>query len=144
MPLGWRWAGGWAVVIGGRGTTAAAVATAAAPSRGGGGCLECLQDVVRALSMGSCLTAEQPPAAAMAGHGGKAGEGRRREDEALGRIAGSGVGNAACLFTRQGRKGTNQDAMVVWEVYTCFPPLRSPFLLYEFVYLSFSFLINHV
>ncbi|KAK3120136.1 hypothetical protein QOZ80_9AG0682230 [Eleusine coracana subsp. coracana] len=66
--------------------------------------------------MGSCLTAEQRPAAAAAvGPGGKAGEGRRREEEALGRIAGSGVGNAACLFTRQGRKGTNQDAMVAWE-----------------------------
>jgi hypothetical protein len=95
------------------GTTAAAVATATAtaPSRGGGGCLECLQDVVRALSMGSCLTAEQRPAAAAL----KAGEDRREED-APGWIAGNGVGNAACLFTRQGRKGTNQDAMVVWEV----------------------------
>ncbi|KAL6659756.1 hypothetical protein ACP70R_002585 [Stipagrostis hirtigluma subsp. patula] len=66
--------------------------------------------------MGSCLTAEQrPAAAAAAAPGEKAGEGRKREEEAPGRIAGSGVGNAACLFTKQGKKGTNQDAMVVWE-----------------------------
>ncbi|KAL6841622.1 hypothetical protein ACP4OV_028561 [Aristida adscensionis] len=64
--------------------------------------------------MGSCLTAEQRPDAAPA-PGEKAGEVRKREEEAPGRIAGNGVGNAACLFTRQGKKGTNQDAMVVWE-----------------------------
>ncbi|XP_062197935.1 probable protein phosphatase 2C 75 [Phragmites australis] len=63
--------------------------------------------------MGSCLTMEQRPTAVEEA-GEKGGEGRR-EEEAPGRIAGNGVGNAACLFTRQGRKGTNQDAMVVWE-----------------------------
>lgn len=121
-------------------TTAAAVA---APSRRGGGCLECLQDVVQTLSMGSCLMVEERPAAtAMAGHGGKAGDGRRREEEALGRIAGSGVGNAACLFTRQGRKGANQDAMVVWEVYTCSPPLRSPFGFRNAFTISFPFYLT--
>uniref|UniRef100_A0A0A9DWP9 Uncharacterized protein n=1 Tax=Arundo donax TaxID=35708 RepID=A0A0A9DWP9_ARUDO len=87
--------------------------------------------------MGSCLTAEQRPAAAARGAGVKAGEGRRREEEAHGRIAGNGVGNAACLFTRQGRKGANQDAMVVWEVcnvYLYGGLVRSPFL-YDFLYL---------
>ncbi|WVZ52785.1 hypothetical protein U9M48_003807 [Paspalum notatum var. saurae] len=65
--------------------------------------------------MGSCLTAEQgSTAAARAATWDKGREGRR-EEEVTGRIAGNGVGNAACLFTRQGRKGTNQDAMVVWE-----------------------------
>lgn len=28
----------------------------------------------------------------------------------------NGASDGACLFTQQGRKGTNQDAMVVWEV----------------------------
>lgn len=87
----------------------------AAPSGGGaGGCLDCLQDVVRALAMGSCLPADQRPldGTALLGKGGGR---RRREEEAPGRIAGNGAGNAACLFTRQGKKGTNQDAMVAWE-----------------------------
>lgn len=46
----------------------------------------------------------------------KGGGGRRSDEEAPGRIAGNGAGNVACLFTRQGKKGTNQDAMVAWEV----------------------------
>jgi len=66
--------------------------------------------------MGSCLTAEQRPAtAAGAAPRGKEREGRTTDEEVPGRIAGNGVGSAACLFTRQGRKGTNQDAMVVME-----------------------------
>jgi hypothetical protein len=92
--------------------------------------------------VGSCLTVEQrPAAAAVSAPSGKAGEGRRREEEAPGRIAGNGVGNAACLFTRQGRKGTNQDAMIVWEVYmlSTTETLRS--FLYDCVYFSF-FLFN--
>ncbi|KAG8047695.1 hypothetical protein GUJ93_ZPchr0008g11380 [Zizania palustris] len=32
-----------------------------------------------------------------------------------GRICANGASAAACLHTQQGRKGTNQDAMVVWE-----------------------------
>lgn len=32
-----------------------------------------------------------------------------------GRMFANGASNNACLFTQQGRKGTNQDAMVVWE-----------------------------
>lgn len=28
----------------------------------------------------------------------------------------NGASNMACLFTQQGKKGTNQDAMLVWEV----------------------------
>ncbi|CAI0540927.1 unnamed protein product [Linum tenue] len=32
-----------------------------------------------------------------------------------GRIAGNGSSKIACLHTQQGKKGTNQDAMVVWE-----------------------------
>ena len=33
-----------------------------------------------------------------------------------GRMVSNGASDAACVFTQQGRKGTNQDAMVVWEV----------------------------
>ncbi|CAM6014227.1 unnamed protein product [Sphagnum balticum] len=32
-----------------------------------------------------------------------------------GRICSNGASNVACIYTQQGRKGTNQDAMVVWE-----------------------------
>lgn len=32
-----------------------------------------------------------------------------------GRICANGASSNACIFTQQGRKGTNQDAMVVWE-----------------------------
>uniref|UniRef100_A0A7N0TEH5 protein-serine/threonine phosphatase n=2 Tax=Kalanchoe fedtschenkoi TaxID=63787 RepID=A0A7N0TEH5_KALFE len=32
-----------------------------------------------------------------------------------GRLFGNGSSDMACLFTQQGRKGTNQDAMLVWE-----------------------------
>lgn len=39
--------------------------------------------------------------------------------EQIGRIPGrmfaNGASNVACMFTQQGRKGTNQDAMLVWE-----------------------------
>ena len=108
------------------------MATAAPSGGGGSGCLDCLHDVVRALSMGSCLTAEQRLAtAAGAAPRGKEREGRTTEEEVPGRIASNGVGSAACLFTRQGRKGTNQDAMVVLEVcnvYLSAGLLRSPFL----------------
>ncbi|KAK1649117.1 hypothetical protein QYE76_066922 [Lolium multiflorum] len=61
--------------------------------------------------MGSCLPADHRPIEVSE----KGGGGRRRDEEAPGRIAGSGTGNVACLFTRQGKKGTNQDAMVAWE-----------------------------
>ncbi|XP_066318427.1 probable protein phosphatase 2C 75 [Miscanthus floridulus] len=87
----------------------------AAPSGGGcSGCLDYLQDIVQALSMGSCLTIEQQPTmVAEAAHKGR--DGKDRKEEVHGRIIGNGVGNLSCMFTRQGKKGTNQDAMVVWE-----------------------------
>lgn len=41
-----------------------------------------------------------------------------------GRMFANGASNNACIFTQQGRKGTNQDAMVVWEVsFSCQIPL---------------------
>lgn len=33
-----------------------------------------------------------------------------------GRIVMNGASKVACLYTQQGKKGTNQDAMLVWEV----------------------------
>ncbi|KAH0458288.1 hypothetical protein IEQ34_013603 [Dendrobium chrysotoxum] len=33
-----------------------------------------------------------------------------------GRMCMNGASEAACLFTQQGKKGANQDAMIVWEV----------------------------
>ena len=38
-----------------------------------------------------------------------------------GRMFANGASNNACIFTQQGRKGTNQDAMVVWEVCSFLP-----------------------
>lgn len=32
-----------------------------------------------------------------------------------GRICANGVANSSCIFTKQGRKGINQDCMLVWE-----------------------------
>lgn len=33
-----------------------------------------------------------------------------------GRLVANGASKVACLYTQQGKKGTNQDAMIVWEV----------------------------
>lgn len=32
------------------------------------------------------------------------------------RICSNGKSRSSCIFTQQGRKGINQDAMIVWEV----------------------------
>lgn len=55
------------------------------------------------------------------GAGGEAKAGLfRNQDEicgsATGRLVVNGTSKQACLFTQQGKKGTNQDAMLVWEV----------------------------
>ncbi|KAH7689216.1 Protein-serine/threonine phosphatase protein [Dioscorea alata] len=56
----------------------------------------------------------------VAGAGG-GGDGEMAEEE-LHRLPGrmflNGSSEVACLFTQQGRKGTNQDAMIVWENFT--------------------------
>jgi hypothetical protein len=48
-----------------------------------------------------------------------------KNDEILatipGRTCSNGASNISCIYTQQGRKGTNQDAMIVWEV--GFPPI---------------------
>ena len=67
------------------------------------------------------------------GGGGKLpGEGEMMTEEELARVAGrtcaNGASAAACLHTQQGRKGTNQDAMLVWEVSYQQPLFSVPFL----------------
>ncbi|KAJ1269037.1 hypothetical protein BS78_07G179400 [Paspalum vaginatum] len=100
--------------------------------------LHCIASLPLA-AMGSCLSSEAPAAgsgpawrkrhrgnqegAAAAGGFSSSGKklpgGGEMTDEELarvsGRMCGNGASAVACLHTQQGRKGTNQDAMVVWE-----------------------------
>jgi len=103
------------------------------PSRENGGCdciagLECIVNIIRALRMGSCLSAESRsplPGSPSAGLGARKRKNSKkrfgsRNSSALqktpGRLFANGSTQFASLFTQQGRKGTNQDAMIVWEV----------------------------
>lgn len=52
----------------------------------------------------------------------------KEAEQLVGPLVGNGSSESACLYTQQGSKGTNQDAMLVWEV--CF----SPSLLKEFLF----------
>ncbi|CAN4097107.1 unnamed protein product [Withania somnifera] len=49
------------------------------------------------------------------------GRGEGAEDREIqqipGRLIGNGASTVACLYTQQGKKGINQDAMIVWENY---------------------------
>ncbi|CAN8269822.1 unnamed protein product [Cochlearia groenlandica] len=85
--------------------------------------------------MGSCLSAESitpcpasPSSPSLCGRKRKNSNNRlastnssfdRRRDESLhgvhGRMFFNGSSESACIFTQQGKKGPNQDAMVVWE-----------------------------
>lgn len=105
--------------------------------------LECILDFLRALSMGSCLSSDGGGGRSSLGpsslgtgspalgsqKGKKAGkrqsssryssvESNRGEDP-LHRIPGrmflNGESRIASLFSQQGKKGINQDAMIVWE-----------------------------
>lgn len=96
--------------------------------------------------MGSCLsTSDAAPAAGGGSSPARLGSRRRgkkggrrssssresKEEESLSKIPGrmfvNGASGVASLFTQQGRKGINQDAMIVWEV--CIFPL---FCLYNY------------
>ncbi|MQL72617.1 hypothetical protein Taro_004957 [Colocasia esculenta] len=87
----------------------------------------------RALRMGSCLSSDNQrgsPTSAEAAASRKQRRGVKKRlsrassgnksDEQLHRIPGrmflNGASSVASLFTQQGRKGINQDAMIVWEV----------------------------
>ncbi|KAL9255131.1 putative protein phosphatase 2C 33 [Drosera capensis] len=94
--------------------------------------LECIINVIRALRMGSCLSAESrsplPGSPSALGvkknysskrrYGSKSALDNKKDDH-LQRIPGrrclNGATESASLFTKQGKKGTNQDAMIVWE-----------------------------
>lgn len=97
--------------------------------------LECMMGLARVFGMESCLLSADERTAtngstspASPGRRGKRstkgrpGPGSRGSSvEGLrgtpGRLAGCGssLSGAACLFTQQGKKGVNQDAMLVWE-----------------------------
>ncbi|XP_010247822.1 PREDICTED: probable protein phosphatase 2C 33 [Nelumbo nucifera] len=100
----------------------------------GCGCLaglECLLNIIRALRMGSCLSVDgRSPLPSSPTTPGKRKNLRKRpgmrnssfdsrREEQLHRIPGrmfiSGASDVASLFTQQGKKGVNQDAMIVWE-----------------------------
>ena len=104
--------------------------------------LECFLNVVRALGMGSCLSGDRNkrtiPYSEIASTSRDDGVITRRNSKrkitrkgsspsndssremSLHRIPGrmflNGTTDHASLFTRQGKKGINQDAMIVWEV----------------------------
>lgn len=94
--------------------------------------LECILNVIRALRMGSCLSNESrsPRPGSPLGFRKRKGSKKRlgsrnssfdyRREEQLhrtpGRMFSNGSTEIASLYTQQGKKGTNQDAMIVWEV----------------------------
>ncbi|XP_074566619.1 putative protein phosphatase 2C 33 [Curcuma longa] len=93
--------------------------------------MECILEVIRTLPMGSCLSSDgwssgpnpTSPASPASGARRQGGRLRRRwpspEEEELDgiweRMCRNGATSTASLFTQQGKKGTNQDAMIVWE-----------------------------
>ncbi|KAF3791750.1 putative protein phosphatase 2C 33, partial [Nymphaea thermarum] len=97
--------------------------------------LDCILDIIRALRMGSCLSAEgssprspySPTASSSKSrkrgvkkkHGTKNPASDSKREDQLRKIPGrmflNGASKVASLFTQQGKKGINQDAMIVWE-----------------------------
>ncbi|KAM7257177.1 hypothetical protein ACFE04_012918 [Oxalis oulophora] len=86
--------------------------------------LECLFNIARAFGMGSCLSGSTsrddeanvlPPPRKLP----RSTSGDSRTELMLHRIPGrmflNGSVGVASLFSRQGKKGVNQDAMIVWE-----------------------------
>ena len=94
------------------------------------GGLECIFSILRALRMGSCFSAESRSPSSPSGFRKRKSYKRRLgstsssfeywRNEPVHRIPGriflNGSSQVASLFTQQGKKGTNQDAMIVWEV----------------------------
>ncbi|KAL8171842.1 hypothetical protein V2J09_023646 [Rumex salicifolius] len=87
--------------------------------------LECIFSIIRALRMGSCLSSESrtplpdSPSSALGRKRKiprkKGGSYDSKRDATPGRLSANGATEFASLHTQQGKKGTNQDAMVVWE-----------------------------
>ncbi|WOL11344.1 putative protein phosphatase 2C 33 isoform X1 [Canna indica] len=102
---------------------------------GCGAAVECLLGVLRALRMGSCHSSvggpsphSSSPASTSSGSRGsrrsRRGLSRRlgrpsKKEEEVHRIPGrmfvNGASDVASFFSKQGKKGINQDAMIVWE-----------------------------
>ncbi|BAT83114.1 hypothetical protein VIGAN_04021800 [Vigna angularis var. angularis] len=84
---------------------------------------ECFLNIVRALGMGSCISevgagGSSPPLLSDSNTDGK----RRRlrgsssfDFRVPGRMFSNGSSEVASMFCKQGRKGINQDAMLIWE-----------------------------
>ncbi|PRQ38122.1 putative protein-serine/threonine phosphatase [Rosa chinensis] len=108
--------------------------------RGGYDCmvgLDCFLDIVRALGMGSCLSITSDNAAGYGRVSSPAQSNKRRKGSTgnssspvssaaassmemwLHRVPGrlflNGFSDVASLFSKQGKKGVNQDAMITWE-----------------------------
>jgi hypothetical protein len=110
------------------GDGAGAAVTDAGAAGGGGRCMEdffdCLLGLLGALGMTWAAARPQrqprPPLPRGAAGAGPAPTDSRRFAAELratpGRIAGNGACAVASLYTLQGKKGVNQDAMIFWEV----------------------------
>jgi hypothetical protein len=122
-----------AVAVAARFAEAGAVRSADGSAGAGGCCVELLECLLGALGVSVTAVAPAPAQYKWAVRSirrrgrprGASAEGRRAgvaEPPASpappGRIAGNGASAsaAASLYTMQGKKGVNQDAMVVWEV----------------------------
>jgi len=112
-------------VAGGDG--AGTAGTGAGAAGGSGRCMEdffdCLLGLLGALGMTWAAARPQrqprPPLPRGVGAGAVPTDARRFAAELRatpGRIAGNGACTVASLYTLQGKKGVNQDAMIVWEV----------------------------
>ncbi|KAM7253439.1 hypothetical protein ACFE04_021593 [Oxalis oulophora] len=85
--------------------------------------LKCLLDIARAFGMGSCLSApssaDAVPLSASMLETIKSGESTELLLHRIpGRLFLNGSTDVVSLFSKQGKKGFNQDVMIVWEVST--------------------------
>ncbi|CAJ1838780.1 unnamed protein product [Sphenostylis stenocarpa] len=88
---------------------------------------ECFLNIVRALGMGSCISevgggGSSPPLLSYSPESNTDGGKRRRlrssssfDFKVPGRMFLNGSSEVASMFCKQGKKGINQDAMLVWE-----------------------------
>ncbi|KAK7295639.1 hypothetical protein RJT34_18550 [Clitoria ternatea] len=88
---------------------------------------ECFLNIVRALGMGSCISevgagGSSPPLLSYSPESNLDGGKRRRlrgsssfDYKVPGRMFLNGSSEVASMYCKQGRKGVNQDAMLVWE-----------------------------
>ena len=81
--------------------------------------------------MGSCLSGESRSPHPRSPTTPTSGGGRKRKSRVPGRLFVNGSSEVASLFTQQGKKSTNQDAMIVWEV--CSVDLSINYIVYNVV-----------